>query len=88
MVYAWKITRDRFAEKCEDEPGDVGVMGPRDADTSLLDGKTERFSLWDDDGNCIYEGIIGGEYDGFEPLDDCGTPNFGCTAIKINGEWV
>ena len=42
--------------------------------------------MYDDDDNCYYEGMIYGDYYGFEPLDDYGMPNAGCTYIKINGE--
>jgi len=32
------------------------------------------------------EGMLYGNYDGFEPLDDFGEWNWGCTYIKIGGE--
>jgi hypothetical protein len=35
-----------------------------------------------------YTGYIYGEYDGFEPLDDFGTPNAGAVHIKLDGRWV
>jgi hypothetical protein len=47
-----------------------------------------RWSAYDDDGECYYEGIIYGAYSGFEPLDDFCMPNAGCTGIKYNGEWL
>jgi hypothetical protein len=47
-----------------------------------------RFSLYDDDDECYYEGMLYGDYEGFEPLDDFGTPNAGCVKMKLNGEWL
>ena len=43
----------------------------------------------DDDGNLYYEGLIFGDYMGFEPLDEFGMPNAGCTIIEYNikGKW-
>jgi len=81
-TYRWTITRDRI---CDGE--DKGVTGPRNADASLEDNAT-RFSMYDDDGECYYEGMLYGDFEGFEPLDDFGMPNAGCTAIKLNGEWL
>jgi len=63
------------------------VIGPHDADQTITANKA-KFQMYDDDGICWYRGEIYGEYDGFEPLDDFGGPNDGCTAIKINGEWL
>ena len=80
-MYRWIITRDRIEENLK------GICGPSDYDESIVDNKS-RFSLYDDDGNCYAEGFIFGEYDGFEPLDDYGMPSLGCTAIKIDGEWL
>jgi len=78
--YRWVITKDRITNGEE-----KGVDGPRNCNPDL---KTNRatFSLWDDDGECYYEGLIFGDYEGFEPLDDFGMPNAGCTDIKIDGE--
>jgi hypothetical protein len=50
----------------------------------------ERFRMKDDDGQVYYHGRIAGDYDGFEPLDDFGAPNAGCTSIEYrgtNGGW-
>ena len=79
MKYYWKITKDRI------EDGDA--KGVSNGDESITSNKT-HFSMYDDDDNCYYEGMIYGDYDGFEPLDDFGMPNAGCTYIKINGEIV
>ena len=74
--YYWKIT----------QLGD-DIVGPYNADETITTNKA-RFKMYDDDGILCYRGEIYGEYDGFEPLDDFGAPNDGCTAITINGEWL
>ena len=80
--YRWVITKDRI-----DDGRDNGLQGPRNLDRSIEDNP-QRFSMWDDDGECYYEGIIFGDYDGFEPLNQFGTPNAGCTGIKYDGKWL
>jgi len=79
--YAWIITKDLI---CEGD--DVGVIGPcntkKEKDFIIKNGR--KFEMFDDDDEKYYEGyIVGG--DGFEPLDDFGTPNAGCTYIKYSG---
>ena len=88
--YRWTITKDRIAD--EDAPEGTncnakGVVGPRNADVELATNPT-RFSMYDDDGECYYEGMLYGDFGGFEPLDDFGMPNAGCTGIKLEGEWL
>lgn len=93
MAYAWRITRDFFpmSEAAEGTNGNaLGVTGPRDAPDDLVSAVGsellgERFRMLDDDGNVYYEGRIVGDYDGFEPLDDFGMPNAGCTTIEYRG---
>ena len=82
--YRWVITRDLISR---DDDDDTGVTGPSDADADVTDNAA-KFSMWDDDDNCYYEGMLYGDYAGFEPLDDFGTPNAGCSAIKLDGEWL
>ena len=79
MKWFWIITKDRI------ENGDA--KGVSNGDKSITSNKA-HFSMYDDDDNCYYEGMIYGNYDGFEPLDDYGMPNAGCTYIKINGEMI
>lgn len=81
-AYRWKITKDHIGG---DKYSHAKVEGPRNLDESIIRNPT-RFSMYDDDGICYYEGMLYGDFDGFEPLDDFGMPNAGCTAIKINGE--
>ena len=86
--YRWVIDKDHFGEGPKGTNLNAkGKEGPFGLDWSI-DENMSRFSKWTDDQECVYEGRIFGDYDGFEPLDDYGTPNFGCTAIKLDGEWV
>lgn len=84
--YRWVITRDRDYERYGASDAtlksSVGIEGPYGASETVNDNG-EKWTLWDDDGECIYEGMIYGNFSGFEPLDDYGMPNFGCTAIKM-----
>ncbi len=88
--YRWTITKDRLAD--EEEPEGTccnakGMSGPYNASDDVTDNAT-HFSMYDDDGNCYYEGTIYGDFEGFEPLEDFGMPNAGCTAMKLNGDWL
>ena len=82
MSYAWTITW--AMEGLEDEVGTVSVGDNWKSDWS----RKSEFSLYDDDEVLYYKGVIVGDYDGFEPLDDFGMPNAGCTGIKYEGEWL
>lgn len=44
-----------------------------------------RFSMFDADGECYYQGRTDDD-SSFAPLDDFGQPYAGCTSIKINGK--
>ena len=46
----------------------------------------KRFSMYDDDGGLCYEGVFVGDDDatGFEPLEEFGMPNAGCTEIRYH----
>ena len=93
--YRWIITRDHISEP--DEKSAVGIQGPSDCDETLK-SNPQRFSLYDGDNECYAEGMLYttddayDKYDpaeiDFSPLDDYGEPNWGCTAIKINGKFV
>ena len=80
--YWWKIT-SLTMNACR---GGL-LVGPQNADETITANKA-TFKLYDDDGELYYSGEIYGDYDGFEPLDDFGAPNDGCTAIKIDGQWL
>jgi len=65
----------------------TGIEGPRDLDDQVKSNPA-TFALYDDDDNCYYQGMLYGDYEGFEPLDDYGTPNAGCVKMKLDGEWL
>lgn len=85
----WIIDVDHVAEN-DAEPGTncnaVGIVGPREA--TGKENPTHPFRMGDDDGELYYEGRAtkGGSFD---PLDDFGGPNAGCTWIQweVEGEW-
>jgi len=90
MNYRWIITKDHIADNSEPEQSNCnakGVQGPRYGDPTL-DTNPKDFQMYDDDGNLYYDGTIFGKYEGFEPLDDFGMPNAGCTGIKYDGEFL
>ena len=74
-----------------------GLGLDEDVGTSSHDSKKnwesrphQQFKMYDDDGILYYKGTIFGEYDGFEPLENFGMSNAGCTDIQyknIIGEW-
>lgn len=76
--YRWKITKDYIGNS-------VGVEGPRDLDPSIKENRA-HFVMKDCDGETYYEGEIYGDYSGFEPLDDFGQPNAGCSDIFYEGK--
>jgi hypothetical protein len=102
-LYAWRIDKDLLG----DEPGAVGVIGPHNApDDAAQDdfvarlekGEGRHFRMRDDDGVLYYQGRMVSNHwvcdagpTGFEPLDDYGTPNAGCTMIEWkeeDGAWT
>ena len=89
-AYRWIITKDHISD--DDNCYYKNQEGPRNLDPTLglatNPAPSSTFSLYDDDGNCYYEGMLYGDFEGFEPLDDFGTPNAGCTAMKLDGEWL
>lgn len=91
---AWIIDRDYYADKSEPAPCNanaVGMTGPNMADHHVLQRLREnprygvKFRMYDDDGNLYYAGRISpkaADLNGFQPLDNFGTPNAGCTEIR------
>jgi hypothetical protein len=82
----WIITRD-FASSENGEGNDVG----KGNEEILKRNNKTKFKMYDDDDVLYYEGFMienGGE-ELFNPLDDFGMPNAGCTRIDIlsNGQW-
>ena len=79
---AWIITKDLI------DTDAVGVIGPRGvsetATAKLEAGDGFKFRMLDDDGEPYYHGLSS-EADTFDPLDDFGMPNAGCTDIQYRG---
>ena len=98
--YKWVIDKDHFAD--EDAPAGtnanaVGVCGPYNCTDEDID-LPDQFRMFCDDGDLVYEGRTNAltvsqdrssPVCGFEPLEDFGEPNAGCTSIDylIDGEW-
>jgi hypothetical protein len=95
--YGWLITRDYMADGDEGDPLEVGTTGPSrySMTAAQIEEFGQEFKLVDDDGNDVYHGKFALAPDcpgasGFEPLDDFGMPNAGCTEIHYRdtaGEW-
>lgn len=95
----WAITRDFLAEKeLKQAPKGTndnaqGVRGPRGVALSVAEivahPEAQTFRMLDDDRNVYYQGAFVGS-DMFEPLDNFGAPNAGCTIIefKRGNAWV
>lgn len=83
----WRITKDNLADP-KDKPGTnsnaVGLTSTIFRDIVPL---PHKFRMLDDDGEVYYEGFCNRE--SFQPLDDFGMPNAGCTMIEYqnNGKW-
>lgn len=77
----WKITADhlfpKFGGKSAVGTASVGI------DTVEESALTEKFKMYDDDGELYYEGVSDDcmTEGAFAPLDDFGQPNDGCTSI-------
>ncbi len=87
--YGWTITQDHLSDK-SDPLNRIGTTGPSDTAWTtkeiLEDKDKKRFVMYDDDDERYYTGYIVGDYSGFEPLDDFGAPDSGCTGIKYHNK--
>jgi hypothetical protein len=80
--YRWIVTKDHTGGTR------TGTKGPWNAPRGLE--VADRWLTKDGDGNLVYEGYIGGDYDGFEPLNDLAGPDAGATEIyykNAQGNW-
>ena len=89
--YGWIITKDHQTPvKIPGVYSGPNVMGPSwltdDMEARLKKGEGEAFKMYDDDMELYYTGKILGDFEGFEPLDDYGTPNSGAVHIKYKGK--
>ena len=80
MNYAWAIKNQAVSN------------GPFTIEQIYDHPLKEPFRLLDDDGEIYYEGFfvsLSDDATGFEPLDDFGRPDSGCTSIQYreNGQW-
>lgn len=80
--------------KLREQKKKVSIIGPRGCELTekeLLKG--HPFKMYDDDDQLYYTGFLVGDKEseeGFDPLNDYGTPNAGCTKIFYKneaGEW-
>lgn len=84
----WMITKDLIDDG---QSKDVRSGGTATEEEILRYGK--KFRMLDGDDEVYYEGlsIETDETDGFEPLDEFGMPNAGCTDIQYKndfGHWT
>ncbi len=77
----WTIDRDLISERLNG-PTDKGVCSRDYVGGASL---PHRFSMFDADGECYYQGRTDND-SSFAPLDDFGRPNTGCTEIRIDGK--
>lgn len=71
----WVITKDEgVVNDCENATAEQ-------KEKLVTFGYTEKFKMYDDDGELYYSGLAKLNAD-FDPLDDFGTPNAGCTEIR------
>ena len=67
MSYYWVITKDRLYDAKADERGHQGTS-QGNIQFKLDNVNRATFSLYDGDNECYYEGLIFGDYTGFEPV--------------------
>lgn len=69
----WKITKNNIGKRMAESVGwDEETHGK---------GKLYKFRMYDDDDNLYYEGVSTSN-SSFDPLDDYGMPNAGCTYLR------
>lgn len=86
----WYVTTSWVEHLPDTRPKGMNISGPRHCPEDDDGFEWTGFRMYDDDGILYYEGRMNQYCDGFEPLNDFGTPNAGCTMIKIrkkDGSW-
>jgi hypothetical protein len=93
LAYAWIITRDYYSDHSWGCASNKGLFGPASLSFEEMkqiesNSKGCPFRMRDDDGELYFEGLLYGEHTtGFEPLEDFGMPDSGCTTIEyVNGQ--
>ncbi len=86
----WKVTKSFIEDSSWKFDGFDGSSTPVDVQScdyveDELGLLVRLFRMYDDDGCLYYEGITD-DFETFEPLDDYGTPNAGCTEIRYLNE--
>lgn len=94
-TYAWVITENN-TELYNEENSIVGIRGPSSChltkDEIVNHSEAKKFRLVDDD-DIVYCGgyfvDLAGNASGFEPKDNFGEPELGCTTIQYyeDGVW-
>ena len=92
-MYRWIITKDRIST--DTEVSNVGGRGGNAWHIDALTSNPQHFSLYDDDKICYAEGMMYSTDDDhnteealFSPLDSFARGYWGCTDIKVDGDWV
>ena len=81
---AWIIDVDHMADKEAKAPSNANAVGMAGPSTYKGDGSElhNKFRMLTDDRDLIYEGRCSSK-DSFQPLDNFGEPNAGCTIIQF-----
>lgn len=81
----WYIDQDVTAEPGSQPGTNENAMSMHSKDWNEAKAKqvgTVRFRMLDDDGDVYYYGVMTQDAC-FDPLDDFGAPNAGCTSIEL-----
>ena len=85
MENQWKITEDKINETIKTESGEYTFGTEINTTSGTFTMGVDlpvRFKMYDDDGELYLEGRM--QIEDFHPLDDLGTPSYGCTEIKTS----
>ena len=88
--WGWIIDVDHDADPGKPPGTNANAVGVKGPGHYKGDGSecTRKFRMYTDDNELIYEGRANAV--SFDPLDDFGEPNYGCTRIDFQnekGEW-